>query len=66
VLKATLFLASQEFLHISWALKAHSRIRNNPPFVPILSHMNSIHNFPLDSFKTLFNIILFSTPGSYK
>jgi len=54
VFKATLVLASQEILRISWTLKAHSRIRSRPPFVLIVSHMNSIRNFPKDSFKTLF------------
>lgn len=54
MLKATLVLTSQEILPITSTLKAHYLIRSSSPFEPILSHKNSIHNFPNYSFKTLF------------
>jgi hypothetical protein len=43
-------------------LKAHFRIHNRPPSLPTLNHINQVHAFSSDFFKSHFNIILISTP----
>ena len=42
--------------------KAHFRIHNRPPILPILNHINQVHVLSSHVFKSHFNIILPSTP----
>jgi hypothetical protein len=41
--KANSFSASQEIPLILWNPEIHYRIRKNPPPVPILSQLNTVH-----------------------
>ena len=43
-----------------------NRVHNSPPLVSTLIQINSIHVFPFHSFKMHLNIIVSSTPMSYK
>ena len=58
--------ATQEIPCILWNLKAHYRIHNSPPPVPTSARpIQSMHH-PSKLLKIHFNIILPSTPGSFK
>jgi hypothetical protein len=66
--KANQFLASQELWRILWNANVYYRIHQCPPFVPILSQLDSFHITTPQFLKTHLNtrIILPSTPGSPK
>jgi hypothetical protein len=38
--------SASQISHLLWNLKAHYRVHNSPPLVPILSHMNPLHTVP--------------------
>ena len=59
--------ATQEIPRILYNQKIHYCIHNSPPPAPILSHIGPIHApSPSHFSKIHFNIILRSTPGSFK
>jgi hypothetical protein len=44
------------------AKKLDYSVEERLPYAPILNHTNSVEGFPIDFFKTHFNIIFLSTP----
>jgi hypothetical protein len=46
-LEANTSSACQENPRISWNLKLHDRVDESPPFFPVLSHSNPLHNHPI-------------------
>jgi len=48
--------AFQEILLLLWNPKAHYRVQNSPPQIPILSQMNPVHTFPPYFLKTASNV----------
>ena len=59
-------LASQEIPHILSNSMVHYRIHKRAVPIPILRQINPVHTSPSYLLKIHFNIILFSTPGSFK
>ena len=64
--EANRFSSCQEIPRILWNPKILYFIRKCPPYVPILSHHDSIHTPKYPFLKTLFNIILPSALESPK
>jgi hypothetical protein len=61
-LRSKNFSASQEILHILWNPKFHYLVHNSPPFLPVLSQINSVSALSPYCFRIHFDIILPSTP----
>ena len=55
--------ATQEIPHVLRNPQVYHRIHNSPPPVPVLSQTHPVH---LTSRRSIFNIILPSTPGYFK
>jgi len=64
--KADRFAASQEIPCILWTTKVNYRIHKCPPTVPILIQLDPVHTPTSHLLKIRINIILSSTPGSFK
>ena len=64
--EANRFSVSQEIPSISWNPNVHYRIYNNPPPVPILSQLDSVHAPTSHILKIHLKITFPSTPRSFK
>ena len=64
--EANRFSASQEMPRILWNPQVHYRTHKSPPPVPILSQLDPVHTSTSQLLKIRLNIILPSTPASYK
>ena len=64
--EANRFLASQEIFRILWNQEVHCRIHKCPPYVPVLSQLDTVHAPTFHLLKIHFNIILPYMPGSSK
>jgi len=60
-LEANSCSTSQAILRILWKPEVPYRVHNSEPLIPILRHVNSVHNFPHCSSNNHSNIILSST-----
>jgi hypothetical protein len=58
--------ATQEIPRILWKPKVHHRIQNIPPPIPILCQVYLVRALQTNFSKIHFNIILSSTPRSFK
>jgi hypothetical protein len=57
--EADSYSASQKFPHLLWNPKVHYLVHKNPPLIPVVRHINSVHTLPtLYLFKIYSNIIL--------
>jgi hypothetical protein len=65
-LETNRFSAGQEIPRILWNPKFHYRTQTCPPPVPIPNHIDPVHALISHVLKIHVNIILPSTPGSYK
>jgi hypothetical protein len=64
--EANSWSASYEIPHLLWNQKVHCRVHKIPPPTSILSHMNQIRTLQPYFPKISFNIVLSSTPRSFK
>jgi len=62
--EATNRSCSQKIARLLW--KVHYRVHKSQPLVPVLSHMNPVHNFPPYFPKILSTVILQVTAGFSK
>jgi hypothetical protein len=56
----------QEVPRLLYKLKVHYRVHKSPPPVFVLTQMNPVQNLPPYFFKVHFNIVLPSSPKSFK